>query len=258
MLASEDPREVAPQGPRVAADIERGSLVLRGVVEDLALGAEPDTGRPAAGVTVWFAGSTPVLGTVARNQPRPSRLSAVTDTDGRFELTVARAAASARFAELWVEGDTELRGARSQPRGGFHAGNALDVRLRRYPYGPLEGRVVDPRGAPLAGVPVSVRDEPGTAVSAHDGRFRFERVCTTYQVELSAHELGRILAWRTEAQPLPRGGFEPVEVVLAELSALHIRGCVAGMTIAVTSASSERDPAVTFNPASAWFAAANA
>jgi len=256
-----DERDTQPLAQRVAADVERETLVLRGVVEDLALGAAPGTGQPAAGGTVWFPVGRAVLGTAAGEQPRPSRLSAVTDSDGRFELTVTSAEASRRFAQLWVEGNDELRGARTQPRGGFHAGNASEVHLRRYPWGPLEGRVVDTRGVALAGVSVRLRGGPeleaGSAVSAHDGRFRFERVRSNWAA-LGAEHPGRELPWSIEAQPLPRGGFEPVEVVLAELATLRIRTGAAGTSIAVLAASSERDPEMPWNPADSAFAAADA
>jgi RNA polymerase sigma factor (sigma-70 family) len=239
-----DERDTQSLAPRVAAEIERDKLVLSGVVEDLALGAEPSTGRPAVGVTVWFPVGQAVLGNTADVRPRPSQLSAVTDADGRFELTVTRAQASARFAELWVEGNDELRSANWQPTGGFDAGNASKVRLRRYPWGALEGHVVDPHGVPLAGIPVRIRGLPsggtGTAVSAHDGHFRFERVrSSTLGLLLVAEQPGRTVAWPVDVHPQPRGGFEPVELVLAELAALRVHTPAPGTPVVVTPAESE-------------------
>lgn len=49
-----DERQAPRVGRRVAGAVERDTVVLRGVVEDLALGAEPGTGRPAVGVSVSF------------------------------------------------------------------------------------------------------------------------------------------------------------------------------------------------------------
>ncbi|MBA2434773.1 MAG: hypothetical protein H0V54_06760, partial [Chthoniobacterales bacterium] len=58
-------------------------------------------------------------------------------------------------------------------------------------------------------------------------------------VVLRAEQPGRTLAWPVEAHPQPRGGFEPVEVVLAELATLRVRTPAAGTPVAVQPAGSE-------------------
>jgi len=198
-LTERDSLQESPRVDAVAAMADQEDLVLRGIVLDMDLGAEQGTGRPAAGATVWFHSGAGFLHTTAGEAQVPRRRTTTTDVAGRFELTIPRAQRTARFAQVWVDGTTDLRSASSQPRDGFDASEGAEVRLLRYPFGALEGRVVDTNGVAVAGVPVRLRWTPlgreGTAVSAHDGRFRFEKVRSEKRVEPIVEQADRVLAW---------------------------------------------------------------
>src|SRR5262249_44939491 len=141
---SQKPGPAAAQPP--AADEEGDRVEVSGRVVD------PD-GKPVAGAKVFFARY--ILG--LRNPPPPAVTS---DAEGRFRLRVSRAGYQEDYEKAqWLRGAVVALGKGFAPGwvGGDNAEQLTDVTVKLARDVPIEGRVVDLQGRPVAGVSVQVR-----------------------------------------------------------------------------------------------------
>ncbi|MEZ6015417.1 MAG: RNA polymerase sigma factor [Planctomycetota bacterium] len=215
--------------------------VLVGYVEDLELGAAPGAGVPARGVEVQATLGQPTLETTqglgyVGGGGRATR-TAQTDVYGRFSLELPAPPEDLVWLSLVVAGDERRRPARWSTRSGGDR-PPVDrptegptegpfegpVVLTRHPWGDLTGTVLDAFGQPIEGVPLTARGvAAAAAVSDEHGQFRFERLRAERPLVLDVSDPGWVLGVPAVATPLARGGFEPVEVVLARPTQLTVR-----------------------------------
>ena len=106
------PRHAAEREPigEPTEEAPEGSILLLGRVFDLPLGGGMDDRLAAAGVKVGLSGSLSRLG---EQTPPPET---VTDSEGRFRLTLEDDGRRPRFMALWADGDAEQRTARTEYR----------------------------------------------------------------------------------------------------------------------------------------------
>jgi RNA polymerase sigma factor (sigma-70 family) len=138
--------EVGNQGPQRAAEEKGDSVAVSGCVVD------PE-GKPVAGAKVFFVRY--ILG--ERNPPPPTVIS---DDDGRFRLRVSRTGyQEAHEKNLWLRGAVIALGKDFAPGwvGGDNIEKLANVTIRLRNDVPIEGRVLDLQGQPVAGVSVQVR-----------------------------------------------------------------------------------------------------
>jgi RNA polymerase sigma factor (sigma-70 family) len=155
------------------------------------------------------------------------------DEQGRFRLEVDHALAPAfsrpnglTESDLEVEaaGDAHFRAAQASVKVHRGAAEVLEVVLERYSYGGLAGVTVDPLGAPVAGVAVSVQVDDrvmGSATSDDAGRFAI--VPLTSQGDLFAVKDGWAVIQAGSPQPLEHGRWKDVKVVLAPAASLALQ-----------------------------------
>jgi hypothetical protein len=150
--------DAKPQAARAADDAkeETGDPVeVSGRVVD------PD-GKPVAGAKVFFARSMFDL----RDEPPPAPPTVTSDAEGRFRLSVSRSGYKAHDKyekEHWLRGAVVAVGKGHGP-GFVRADNAEklgNVIVKLVKDVPIEGRVVDLEGKPIAGARVQVRSFAG-------------------------------------------------------------------------------------------------
>jgi RNA polymerase sigma factor (sigma-70 family) len=132
---------------RAAADEKADGIEVSGRVVD------PD-GKPFAGAKVFFARSVLAF----RDTPPPPP-TATSDAQGRFRLRVPRAGYQTDHEKgHWLQGAVVAVGQGFAPgwAGGDNAEKLADVTIKLTRDVPVEGRVVDLQGRPVAGVKVQV------------------------------------------------------------------------------------------------------
>ncbi len=147
---------------------------------------DPD-GRPWPGVGIVVRVTDADL---RRHRLRRDRVSAVTDGDGRFHVkglhgthaTIAVDTNRGSRAETYMQQDLRVEPGQR------------DIEIRVRTERTITGRVLDPKGAPVAGVWVSITDvatSSGARLTTDgDGRFRFHgRSRATYEFSASARRI---------------------------------------------------------------------
>src|SRR5262249_45028485 len=133
-------------GPAQPAADEKGSVEVSGRVVD------PD-GKPVAGAKVFF-----VRYLLGLSNPPP--LTVTSDAEGRFRLRVSRTGYQEDYQKTqWLRGAVIALGKDFAPGwvGGENVEKLANVTIKLRKDVPIEGRVVDLQGEPVAGVSVQVR-----------------------------------------------------------------------------------------------------
>lgn len=188
------------------------AITVRGMLEDATIGAASGSGRPASNVAMQCILRVPVEG---RRYPRSEELEGVTDAAGQFEFVVPEGAKL--YAIKSAGNESHRRAYWSAPRDWRERVNSLII--SRYPYGVLEGKVLDPLGAPLGGAKVMVGfwvEEERRSIdtsSDEDGRFVFTKV--PEDSWLAAELEGFVRIGATRLYPAELGGWDPVTILMA-------------------------------------------
>ncbi|MCG8459791.1 MAG: carboxypeptidase-like regulatory domain-containing protein, partial [Holophagales bacterium] len=200
--------------------------------------------------TVHLALDSPLRGVVFDRRGEPLADAAVhtswADAEGRRHAPEERTEADGRFAvrglpeevsvELLVEADGHLPLRRRARVVLDESGNAMDLRLRLDSAGELEGRVVDPRGWPVAGAVVERAERAARGEGAPDlraetdaeGIFRFEGLAPG-PIELVARSDDGLSAPRTvtiDADPRSASESDADDLVLELRPAAGLEGRV--------------------------------
>jgi RNA polymerase sigma factor (sigma-70 family) len=154
---SDAKQSAAPAKPQAAdvKDEKSDAIEINGRIVD------PD-GQPVPGAKVFFARSM----LARRDEPPPAPPTVTSDAEGRFRLSVSRSGYRAHDEyerEHWLQGAVVAVGKGHGP-GFVRAENAEklgNVTVKLVKDVPIEGRVVDLQGKPIAGARVQVRSFAG-------------------------------------------------------------------------------------------------
>jgi RNA polymerase sigma factor (sigma-70 family) len=143
--------EAGPQGPKHASSRPPATDEEADCIEVSGRVVYPD-GKPFAGARVFFARST-----LAFRELPPTPPTCTSDDQGRFRLRVSRTGyQNAQEKSDWLRGAVVAVGAGFAPGwvGGNNAEKLANVTIKLSREVPVEGRVIDLQGKPVAGVRV--------------------------------------------------------------------------------------------------------